>query len=370
MLPFLGQGACAALEDAVALGLRVEEAGDLGAALAAYEGDRFERTSDLVKGSRRAARIAIVGSALGTRLRKSCSRGAGIGPPAPARQGGQALSEGPEQPRGRRFVEAARRLNRQARLVDAVRRSRERAMGDDEFVGRVSTSRGRPADLAAQHLVELRGERRERSVRSASPRCRPGSGWPSAGPRPRQGRVAVMFTDLVGFSSWALEAGDRAAIRLLREVSEAIEPPIAEHRGEVVKRLGDGLMAAFWDAPSAAEAAFAARERAASIEVEGYRAQLRTGIHLGRPRRIGGDYFGVDVNIAARLADAAKPGEILVSDSALEALEPGAVTATKRRFRAKGRRGTSAPMWSSHRPDRSGPRSPAIGSNEWRKETR
>ena len=148
--------------------------------------------------------------------------------------------------------------------------------------------------------------------------------------------VAVLFTDLVGFSSWALEAGDRAAIRLLREVGEAIEPPIVERRGEVVKRLGDGLMAAFWDAASATEAAFAASERTAPIEVEGYRPQLRTGIHLGRPRKIGGDYFGVDVNIAARLAEAAKPGEILVSDRTLEALPPGAVAATKRRFSAKG----------------------------------
>ena len=75
--------------------------------------------------------------------------------------------------------------------------------------------------------------------------------------------MAILFTDLVGFSSWALEAGDRSAMRLLREVGEAIEPPILERQGEVVKRLGDGLMAAFWDAPSAVEAAFAARERAA-----------------------------------------------------------------------------------------------------------
>jgi adenylate cyclase len=148
--------------------------------------------------------------------------------------------------------------------------------------------------------------------------------------------VAVMFTDLVGFSAWSLEAGDRAAITLLRQFTEASEPPIRERRGEVVKRLGDGVMAAFWDVPSAAEAAFAAAERTEEIEVEGYRGRLRTGIHLGRPRKIGDDYFGVDVNIAARLAEQAKPGEILVSDPALEELDEVPVRATKRRFRAKG----------------------------------
>lgn len=47
--------------------------------------------------------------------------------------------------------------------------------------------------------------------------------------------------------------------------------------------------------------------------MEGYRPRLRTAIHLGRPRKLGCDYFGVDVNIAARLCDAAKPDEILVS---------------------------------------------------------
>ncbi len=247
------------------------------------------------------------------------------------------MDEVPKDPRGKRFVEAARRFNRHPKLLRATRQTRERALGDDGFVDRLSTARGRPADLAARQLVELRGDAPgvlgELGMSAVQ-------AWQRLAESQDRGRgkvdVAILFTDLVGFSSWALEAGDRAAIRLLREVSEAIEPPIVERRGEVVKRLGDGLMAAFWDAASATEAAFAASERTAPIEVEGYRPRLRTGIHVGRPRKIGGDYFGVDVNIAARLAEAAKPGEILVSDPTLEALAPGAVAATKRRFSAKG----------------------------------
>jgi class 3 adenylate cyclase len=148
--------------------------------------------------------------------------------------------------------------------------------------------------------------------------------------------VAVLFTDLAGFSTWALEAGDELAIRLLRLVSETIEPPIVEHRGEVVKRLGDGLMGAFRDACSATEAAFDAHQRTASIEVNGYRPRLRTGIHLGRPRKVGGDYLGIDVNIAARLAEAADPDEILVSGRTLEAVGGGHLLARQRRFSAPG----------------------------------
>jgi adenylate cyclase len=238
---------------------------------------------------------------------------------------------------GKRFAAAAHRFNRSPKLVDWVRRTRERALGDDEFVDHLSTARGRPADLAARQLVSLRGD---------SPGFAGEIGltalqaWQRLAESQDRGRgkvdVAILFTDLVGFSSWALAAGDAASVRLLRDVAAAIEPPVAERRGEVVKRLGDGLMAAFWDAPSAVAAAFEANERLAAVEVEGYRPRLRTGIHLGRPRKLGGDYFGVDVNIAARLAEAAKPEEILVSDTVLAKLPAAAAEAKKRRFRAKG----------------------------------
>lgn len=236
-----------------------------------------------------------------------------------------------------KFLQAARQFNQDPRLVERARRLRERALGDDDFVDQLSTARGRPSDLAARQLVDLRGD---------SPGFLGELGltalqsWQRLAESQDRGRgkvdVAILFTDLVGFSSWALEAGDAAALQLLREVGEAIEPPVLDRQGEVVKRLGDGLMAVLWDAPSAAEAAFEAQERIAPIEVAGYRPRLRTGIHLGRPRKLGGDYFGVDVNIAARLADAAKPGELLVSDSVLEQLEPDTVEAKKRRFNAKG----------------------------------
>lgn len=247
------------------------------------------------------------------------------------------MSRVPGEKPGKRLLATAHRFNRNPKLLARVRRTRERALGDEQFVDLLSTARGRPADLAAQQLVALRGEEHgvlgELGLTALQ-------AWQRLAESQDRGRgkvdVAILFTDLVGFSSWALEAGDRAAIRLLREVAEAIEPPVAEQRGEVVKRLGDGLMAAFWDAAGATEAAFLACERIDSIAVEGYRPRLRTGIHLGRPRKLGGDYFGVDVNIAARLAEAAKPGEVLVSDRARGMLDPALVDARKRRFSAKG----------------------------------
>src|SRR5688572_16087395 len=102
--------------------------------------------------------------------------------------------------------------------------------------------------------------------------------------------VTILFTDLVEFSSWTLEAGDDAAIELLRKVGLAVEAPVRAHGGRVVKRLGDGLMAVFDGDPGAAvEAACRARAAVEEIEVDGHRPQLRAGVHVGRPRRLGGD---------------------------------------------------------------------------------
>jgi adenylate cyclase len=237
----------------------------------------------------------------------------------------------------KRFANAARRLNRHPTLVAPARRTREWVMGGNQIAERLVTALGRPADLAAHQAAALGTESRgllgELGLMTRH-------AWQRVAESQGRGRgvvdVAVLFTDLVGYSEWALESGDELAIRLLGAVREAIEPPIVEREGEVVKWLGDGLMAVFEDAPSAVEAAFDARERAASFEVDGFRPRLKTGIHLGRPRKIGGDYFGVDVNIAARLLEAAKPDEILVSDRTLRALDPATVTATKRRFSAMG----------------------------------
>ncbi len=91
MLPFLGQGACAALEDAVELGRAVEEADGIRAAIDAYEAKRVGRTADLVKGSRKAAKAALLPSKAGRRVRNALDLAcAGSSPPSPTRSGDRA----------------------------------------------------------------------------------------------------------------------------------------------------------------------------------------------------------------------------------------------------------------------------------------
>lgn len=134
--------------------------------------------------------------------------------------------------------------------------------------------------------------------------------------------VTVMFTDLVAFSRWSLSAGDEATLELLREVAKAIEPPIAERGGQVVKRMGDGVMAVFPSADRAVRAAVTARRTLTEVQVRGYRPRMRIGLHTGSPREIGGDWLGVDVTIAARVMEAGGNGNTMLSEATLQALRP------------------------------------------------
>jgi adenylate cyclase len=156
--------------------------------------------------------------------------------------------------------------------------------------------------------------------------------------RRRQGTadVAILFTDLVGFSDWALEAGDEAALEVLRKVGDVEQKAISSNKGAVVKRLGDGAMAVFSDSKQAVSAALDAQKGISDIEVEGYRPSQRAGVHRGTPRKVKGDFLGVDVNIAARVGDCASGGEVLVSEPVREELDG-------RRFKFGSSRELSAP---------------------------
>jgi adenylate cyclase len=246
--------------------------------------------------------------------------------------------EEPKKRRARRLKEALRNADRHDLAVAAARALRRRLPGDERYGDPLSVGGRAPAELLGARLALLAGE-------SPSALKELGFGalqvWQSVSEAQGRGQgdreLAILFTDLAGFSTWALEAGDEMALDLLRRVGAAIEPCVAAHGGRVVKRLGDGLMAVFDEPRDAVVAACAARGSVGELDVAGHRPQLRAGLHFGRPRRLGGDYFGVDVNVAARIADAAGPGEVLASGALLSRLDDGAVTAHRRRaLRAKG----------------------------------
>ena len=241
---------------------------------------------------------------------------------------------------GRRFSRARERLGRldaDERLLKLAEGIRRRLPGDSRYGDPLSLAGNEPPHLIGQRLAALSATRPSalREVGLGALQV-----WQSLSEAQGRGRgdedLAILFTDLAGFSSWALKAGDTSAVELLRLVGETVEPRVEARGGRVVKRLGDGLMAVFADAEAAVSAALEATGDCERIEHDGYNARLRTGIHHGRPRKLGGDYLGVDVNIAARVAAAAKPGEVLVSEAACARLDERAFTLKKRRFKAKG----------------------------------
>jgi adenylate cyclase len=248
-------------------------------------------------------------------------------------------------PAGQRILGAAatvkstgERVNRDPALLSVVRALRKVLPGDDRVADPLTLAGGGQPRAVNRMMSELTSERPGVLGEAGLGALQV---WQSLSEAQGRGKgkteMAIAFTDLVDFSSWALEVGDEAAIELLRDVSVAIEPPVKGNGGRVVKRLGDGMMAVFDDADGALNAILEGRESLEEVSTDGYRPQIRAGIHVGRPRKVRGDYFGVDVNVAARVAEGASAGELLVSEQALTALDRDSLRVRKRRsFKAKG----------------------------------
>jgi adenylate cyclase len=237
-----------------------------------------------------------------------------------------------------RLRRAAVRFDSGTGLLAAARGLRRRLPGDERFGDPLSTAGDAPVQLIGRSVSSLRPERESvvKELGLAGLQV-----WQSlsetAGRGAGKDELALLFTDLVGFSSWALGAGDAAVLTLLREVGVVVEAAIVDHRGRIVKRLGDGLMATFLSVQDAVEAALDAHDALAGVVVDGYRPRMRAGVHWGRPRPLGGDYLGVDVNIAARVADAAKADQVLVSEAALARIDlDGVVVGRRKRLKAQG----------------------------------
>ncbi|MGQ4597067.1 adenylate/guanylate cyclase domain-containing protein [Nocardia sp. R6R-6] len=210
-----------------------------------------------------------------------------------------------------------------ADLIGVLRKAREQLPGDPAFGDPLSVSGPGGTRAVARAADKLVGD-----APSAAREIGFGALQVWQAIRERMGRekdnqeITVMFTDLVAFSRWSLSAGDEATLELLREVAKAIEPPIAECGGQVVKRMGDGVMAVFPSPDRAVRAAVTAKVNLADVQVREYRPRMRIGLHTGSPREIGGDWLGVDVTIAARVMEAGGNGSTMLSEAALRGLRP------------------------------------------------
>jgi class 3 adenylate cyclase len=131
-------------------------------------------------------------------------------------------------------------------------------------------------------------------------------------PLPESDRVlaTVLFTDIVTSTERSAEVGDRRWKDLLDQHDTLARRELERHRGRLVKNTGDGILATF-DGP--ARAVRCAQAIAASVKALGI--EVRAGLHTGEVELRGEDVTGMGVNIAARVMDAAGPGEVVVSST-------------------------------------------------------
>jgi class 3 adenylate cyclase len=121
---------------------------------------------------------------------------------------------------------------------------------------------------------------------------------------------AICFVDISGFTDLTEQHGDEAAADLATRLAAAVSRPTERHGGKVVKWLGDGVMLHFRRAEDAVPAALEILEAVADAGLP----PAHIGIHSGPVVFQGGDYFGRTVNLAARIGERARAGQLLVSD--------------------------------------------------------
>jgi class 3 adenylate cyclase len=126
--------------------------------------------------------------------------------------------------------------------------------------------------------------------------------------------IAIMFSDIRGFTSYTAREGDRAAFQLSQLHRRLMEDPIERGGGVLVKTLGDGIMAAFPEPGDGLAAAAATQRDISEHNRQGGDAPFDVGIGLasGSPVMTEGDLIGHSVNLSQRISALAKGGQILV----------------------------------------------------------
>jgi class 3 adenylate cyclase len=144
--------------------------------------------------------------------------------------------------------------------------------------------------------------------------------------------VTLLFTDIVASTEHAVSVGDARWREVLARHYRTVRDVLDRYRGREIATAGDGFLAAFDGAARAVRAAIAIRDRSAEDGLA-----VRAGVHSGEAEIAGDDLHGVTVHEAARIAAAADPGEVLVSE-ATRILAAGAEFALESRgeFQLKG----------------------------------
>ena len=128
--------------------------------------------------------------------------------------------------------------------------------------------------------------------------------------------AAIMFTDLVGFSALT-QQNEALALELVDTKKQLLNPLLDQHKGSLIKTMGDGFLVEFSSALQAVQCAMGIQSMLQGYnnsQVDERKINVRIGIHLGDVEFKDGDVFGDGVNIASRIEPLAEPGGICISE--------------------------------------------------------
>jgi len=141
---------------------------------------------------------------------------------------------------------------------------------------------------------------------------------------------AILAADVVGYSR-LMELDEAGTLNeLKRRRTDILEPLVCEHRGRIVKVMGDGVLVEFGSAVNAVTCAIELQKRMAAANAampDGRQIVLRIGVNLCDAIVEGADLYGEGVNVAARLQALTEPGGILVSGTAYDHVKNKVVAA-------------------------------------------
>ncbi|HET7473071.1 MAG TPA: adenylate/guanylate cyclase domain-containing protein [Candidatus Limnocylindrales bacterium] len=131
----------------------------------------------------------------------------------------------------------------------------------------------------------------------------------------RERQPAIVFLDVTGYTQLTEERGDAAAADLAERLGRIVQRTSVAHGGRPVKHLGDGVMFVFPEPGPAVLAALEMVDGVAAADLP----PAHVGVASGPVIFQEGDYYGQTVNLAARISDFARPGEVLVSEAVVAA---------------------------------------------------
>ena len=126
---------------------------------------------------------------------------------------------------------------------------------------------------------------------------------------------AMCFLDVTGYTRLTQERGDEAAAELAQQLGRLVQRTSVQYGGRPVKWLGDGVMFHF---PNPGPGVVAALDMVDGVASAGL-PPAHVGLHAGPVIFQEGDYYGQTVNVASRIAEYARPGEVLVSQDVVDA---------------------------------------------------